>query len=458
LEVTEHFEPRPWQLPAIQFLLDNPRGMLVKDPGMGKTSDVLRALDMLKLAGSSFFPALVIAPKRVADVVWTGERDKWDAFTNLSVVKIMGELDVRRAALRHNIADIYVINYDLIPWLVEQFPGEKWPFKIVVADESSRLKGHRLNKGGVRAKALSMIARYTGRWWNLTGTPCPNGLQDLWGQMWFVDYGERLKRTYTGYLEAYFLENQYTRRITTQFKADEEIHRLVADRMLVLRAEDWLPLEKVQEIPIEVELPPEALARYRAMEKDYFLSINDRDIEAGTAMVKSIKLLQMASGAIYDGDTMTHDIHNAKIEALEDIIEQLGNAPLLVSYHWKFDVVKILKAIPSARVYAGQREEDDWNAGKIRVLLLHQQSAFGLNLAGPCRDICFYSYFWSAELHQQMIARIGPVRQAQMGSKKIVRVWSIRTIGTIEADVIESNEQKISIECALKRARARSGV
>jgi SNF2 family DNA or RNA helicase len=455
--VTEHFELRPWQRPATKFLLENPRGMLVKDPGMGKTSDVLWALDMLRMGGSNFFPALVIAPKRVAEVVWTGEQTKWDAFADLTVVKVMGDLGLRQAALKRTpIADVYVINYEMIPWLVEQFPGEKWPFKIVIGDESSRLKGHRLNKGGVRAKALSMIARYTGRWWNLTGTPSPNGLQDLWGQMWFIDFGERLKRTYTAYLEAYFLENQYTRRITTQFGADTEIHRLVADRMLVLRAEDWMDLTKPQEIPIEVELPPEALVQYRAMEKDYFLSINDRDIEAGTAMVKSTKLLQMASGAIYDGDRMTHDVHNAKIEALEDIIEQLGHEPLLVAYWWKFDAARILKAIPGARVYTGQKEEDEWNAGTIKVLLLHEQSAFGLNLHGPCRNLCFYSYYWNAELWTQMIARIGPTRQAQAGLKRVVRVWSIRTVGTIEADVVDSNERKITIEQALKRARART--
>jgi hypothetical protein len=452
----EHFEPRPWGRIATKFLIDNPRAMLVADPGLGKTSMTLSALDLLKMGGSSYFPALVLAPKRVADVVWTGERDKFDAFQGMSIVKVMGERDQRVAALRKSIADIYVINYDNIPWLVQQFGGDKWPFKIVAADESSKLKGHRMNKGGVRANALSQIARFTGRWWNLTGTPCPNGLQDLWGQMWFVDFGERLKRTYSAYLEAYFMENQYTRKIVTQHGCDELIHNLVADRMLVLRAEDWLDIQKPQEIPIEVQLSPEAYAQYRGMEKNYFLSISDHEIEAGTAMVKSTKLLQMASGGIYDTKTETeHWIHDAKIEALEDIVEQIGNEPLLVSYWWKFDVPKILKAFPQARVYNGQKEEDEWNAGKIKMLLLHEQSAFGLNLHGPCRNLCFYSYFWNAELWTQMINRIGPTRQAQAGFKRVVRVWSIRTVGTIEADVVESNEGKISIEGALKRARAR---
>lgn len=458
--MTEHHSPRVYQRLATRFLLDHPRGMLVADPGLGKTAITLSALDLLKMGGSSFFPALVIGPKRVAEVVWTGERDKWDAFQDLSIIQVMGEREQRLCALRQSIADLYVINYDNIPWLVEQFgTGERWPFKIVIADESSRLKGHRLSKGGVRAKALSSIAKFTGRWWNLTGTPCPNGLQDLWGQMYFVDFGERLKRTYSAYLEAFFMEDRYTRQIRCQAGQEAEIHKLVADRMMVLRAEDWLDILKPQYIPIEVEMPPEAQLLYKQMEKDYFITLTEKEIdtaiEAGTAAVKSSKLLQLASGSIWDEHSMSHAVHDAKIEALEDIVEQIGNKPLLVSYWWKFDVPRILKAFPEARVYGGKKDEDDWNAGKIKMLLLHEQSAFGLSLHKVCHDIAFYSYFWNAELWQQMIERIGPARQAQAGFKRVVRVWGIQTRGTIEADVIDSNARKISIEQALKRARAR---
>lgn len=457
------WEPHPYQRIATRFLLDHHRAMLVADPGLGKTGITLSALDLLKMAGSSFFPALVLAPKRVADVVWTNEVAKWDAFQGIRVLKIMGTEDVRRAVLKQAVADLYVMNYDLVPWLTSQFPFEKWPFKIVVADESSRLKGYRLNKGTVRATALSDIARFTGRWWNLTGTPCPNGLQDLWGQMYFVDFGERLKRSYGAYLEAFFLENQYTRHITTQFGAEPEIHKLVADRMLALRAEDWLPIEKPQELTIDVPLPASAMRTYREMEKDYFTIVSEREldtaVEAGTAAVKSAKLLQMCSGSLFDNLSMPHDIHDAKLEGLEDVLEQIAPKPLLVSYWWTFDARRILawceKNKIVARVYKGQKDEDDWNAGKIRVLLLHAQSAFGLSLHRVCHDVCFYSYNWNAELWQQMIERVGPARQAQLGLKRVVRVWTIRTIGTIEGDVIDSNTRKISIEQALKRARAR---
>jgi SNF2 family DNA or RNA helicase len=456
--LSEHYEPRPWQRIMTKAMIENNRYMIVADPGMGKTAATLAMLDCLKLGGSNWFPALVIAPKRVAAVVWDGERDKWKEFHGLSMIKIMGEKEERLAALRQPTADIYVVNYDLIPWLTEVLPGEKWPFKIVIADESSRLKGFRLNRGGVRAKALSQIARFTGRWINLTGTPCPNGLQDLYGQMWFCDFGERLKRTYSAFLEAFFIQNEYTRKITTQFGADTEIHRLVADRLLVLRAEDWLSLEKPQLIPVEVELSPKVLEQCRAMSTEFFLALSDAEIEAGTAAVKSLKLLQMASGAVYDGDTVSHDIHDAKIEGLQDIVEQIGKGPLLVGTWWKFSIPKILKAFPQARIYAGKKDEDDWNAGKIKMLLLHEQSAFGLNLHGPCRDVCFYDHYWSSELRQQFIERVGPTRQAQAGLKRVVRVWDIIAKGTIDRDVIDSNERKITIEQALKRARARSGV
>ena len=451
----EHYVPRPYQRIGTKFLVDHPRAMLVADPGLGKTGMTLSALDMLKLGGSNFFPALVLGPKRVADVVWTNEQEKWDAFQDLSIVKVMGEADVRKAALRKSIADVYVMNYENVPWLVETFGGgDKWPFKIVIADESSKLKGHRMQKGGVRAKALSDIARFTGRWWNLTGTPCPNGLQDLWGQMWFVDYGERLKRTYTAYLEAFFMEDRYSHKIKTQAGQDEAIHELVKDRMMVFRAEDWLDIKKPQYIPVSVELPPQAMATYKEMEKEYFINLDDKDIEAGTAAVKSTKLLQLASGSVWDDERNSHAVHDAKIEALEDIVEQLAGQPLLVSYWWRFDVPRILKAFPQARVYNGKKDEDDWNDGKIKIMLLHEQSAYGLNLARVCRDICFYSYFWNAELWQQMIERIGPARQVQLNTGKVVRVWAIQGQGTLESAVIDSNMGKISIEQALKRARA----
>lgn len=432
--------------------------MLVADPGLGKTTTSLLALDYLTLLGSNFFPALVLAPKRVADVVWTGEVAKWARFNHLRIVQITGTEAQRREILRRPVYDIYVINYELVEWLVGSWPQRQWPFRIVVADECSRLKGFRLQKGRVRAAALADIAQYTGRWWNLTGTPSPNGLQDLWGQVYFIDFGARLKRSYTAFKEAFLMEDPYTHRVKLQMGAAEMIHEAVKDVMIAFRAEDWLPIEKPQVIPVPFRLGAEAQARYREMERDFYMEIDEKQITAGTAMVKSTKLLQICSGSIYDHDTEPHHVHDDRLQALEDVLEMNGGEPLLVSYWWKTDPPRILKRLEklgiSARKYSGKQDEDDWNARKFRVLLLQEQSAFGLNLHEPCRDTFHYTYTWSAELWQQMNERCGPARQAQAGKKVVSRVWYAQAVGTIESEVIDSNFRKITIEQALKRARA----
>lgn len=465
------FTPREYQSQAALFLVDRPRSMLVADPGLGKTGTSLMALDMLKLIGSSFFPALVLAPKRVADVVWAGEKDKWASFQHLNVVQITGnDLDyvhkgklfsAKNWQLRVGAADLYICNYELAERLVAQFSGPRWPFKIVIADECSRLKGFRLNKGTVRSSALADIAQFTGRWWNLTGTPVPNGLQDLWGPMYFIDFGQRLKRSYTAFSEAYLIEDPYTRKIRLQHGAAEAIQEAVKDVLVAYRAEDWLDITKPQLLPVEFELPPAARAHYKRMEKELFLEINDAQIEAGTAAIKSSKLLQVCAGSVIDTSTdTTHSVHEARLEALDDVLDQIDPEPLLVSYWWKSDPPRILehlkrRKIP-ARLYQSKKDEQDWNSRKVRVMLLHEQSAFGLNLHEPCRDILHYSYTWSGELWQQMNERVGPARQAQAGKKAAVRVWYAMAKGTIDQDLVDSNFGKITVEQAFKRARARS--
>jgi SNF2 family DNA or RNA helicase len=377
------------------------------------------------------------------------------------MIQVLGDPKAREAALREPVADVYICTYDLAPWLVEQWTQERWPFKTVIADESSRLKSFRLHQGGKRTQALSNIAKVTGRWINLTGTPMPNGPIDLWGSQWFIDFGEALKRSFTAYKEAYFIENQYSHKITLQHGAEAAIHEALKPTMLALRAEDWLDITQPQIIPVEFEMPPAAREQYRRMEKEFFVEVNDAAIEAGTAAIKSSKLLQMCAGSIIDTETGdTHEVHNSRLEALDDVLEQIEPAPLLVSYWWKSDPPRILAHLARkkilARLYGGKKDETDWNARKFRVMLLQEQSAFGLNLHEPCRDILHYSYTWSAELWQQMVERVGPARQVQAGKKAAVRVWYAIAKGTVDRDVIDSNFGKITVEQALKRARARS--
>lgn len=452
------FVPGRHQRIGTQYLIDHPRCMLVADPGLGKTGMGLSALDLLKMVGSNFFPALVLAPKRVADVVWTGERDKWSSFKDLSIIKVLGEREQRLHSLKQSVADIYLCNYENAEWLTSQWSQKNWPFKIVLADESQRLKSFRLNKGGKRAAALSNIARFTGRWWNLTGTVIPNGLWDLWGQMYFVDFGERLKHNYDAFFEAYCMENRYTRKRSMQLGAEPVIHELVKDVMISFRAEDWLDITKPQELAVEFEMPPAAAAKYADMERHFFMEIDDKQIEAGTAMVKSTKLLEICAGSVYDDRQMAHAVHEARLEALDDVLSQIGDQPLLLSYYWRFDVPRIMEYLKRnrilGRIYNGQKDEDDWNARKFRVMLLQEQNAQGLNLHMPCRDIMHYSYVWNAEWWKQMIERVGPVRQAQAGKKAAVRVWWAKARGTIESEVVDSNFKKLTVEEALKRARA----
>jgi hypothetical protein len=455
------FKPHDYQQIGTQFMIDNPRCMLIADPGLGKTGMTLSFLAALKLVGSIYFPALVLAPKRVADVVWAGEAKKWSTFSDLSVVQITGTEKQRLEILSAPRSDIYVCNYELVEWLVNLWPQEKWPFRIVIADESSRLKGFRLNKGTKRSTALAKISQFTGRWICLTGTPAPNGLNDLWAQYYFLDQGQRLKRSYTAFMEAYFIENQWTRKITMQHGAEAAIHDAIKDLTLAFRAEDWLDITQPQLLPVEFELPPAAKAQYKRMEKEFFLEVNDAAIEAGTAAIKSSKLLQICAGSIIDTETdIAHAVHESRLEALDDVLDQIEPEPLLVSYWWKSDPPRILDHLKkrkiAARLYRGKQDETDWNAKKFRVMLLQEQSAFGLNLHEPCRDMMHYSYTWNAELWQQMVERVGPARQAQAGKKAAVRVWYALAKGTVDQDVIDSNFRKITVEQALKRARARS--
>lgn len=456
--MTEHLIMHPHQKAGVKFLLDAPRANLWMPMGAGKSITVLSVLDLLQLAGSNFFPALVIAPKRVAQVVWTGEQEKWDAFADLSIVKILGDADARLLALRAKKADIYVINYDNIVWLIKALAGKPWPFRIVIADESTRLKNFRLmGGGGARANELSYIARHTGRWINLTGTPVTNGLKDLWGQNWFVDFGQRLGRSFSTFQKRWFIEEAYTKRIIPIGDAEAEIHEAMKDVALAFQLEECLPnvIEPFR-VPIEVELPPDARKLYDKMEKEFFIEIGGPDgIEALNAMAKSMKLLQLAAGAVYDADHNTHEVHNAKIEALEEIAESTDEN-LLVAYHFKFDIPRIKKAFPKARVLATEKDIDDWNAGRIKMLLAHPQSAgHGINLAKGGRNIVFFMSTWDLETRVQIIERLGPARQAQINSGLATRIFDIIARNTIDGDVLHKLESKCTVQDALMRARSR---
>lgn len=451
-----HFVHHPYGPIAAQFLCDVPRAALWAKPGMGKTPIVLSVLDALKLAGSSFFPALVIAPKRVAEVVWSGEIAKWDAFEDLTITKILGTQKERFSAISAKKTDLYVVNYDNVQWLCKVLDG-KWPFKIVVADEASKLRGFRMSHGysAARADALSYVAKHVGRWINLTGTPVANSMTALWGQTWFQDYGQRLGRTYELFLETFFRENKYTREKKLLRGAEDEIHKLMADIALSLRPEDWWPIEKPKVSTVPVVLPPKARELYREMEKKLFIQLDRVDVEAVNAGVKSMKLQEMASGFVYDAGQEAHEIHTAKLEALEDIVEENGEA-LLVGCHFKPSFKAILKAFPQARLYETEQDRIDWNAGKIEMMLLPYQSAsYGLDMQDGGRSLVYYDQIWDSELREQVYERIGAMRQLQSGHNRTVLVYNIVAQDTLDVEVVERDASKMSVQDALLLARAR---
>lgn len=447
------FVPRPWQKPMIEHIVKNRRANLWADMGSGKTGSVLTALELLKLAGSNFFPALVLAPLRVARDVWPAEMHKWDHLNGMTLSAITGDAKERLRAL-HRKADIYTMNYENIPWLVEAINGGPWPFLTVVADESTRLKGFRLRAGTKRAAALASVAKKTQRWLNLTGTPAPNGLKDLWGQCWFLDFGERLGKTHSSFKQRWFDYDQYTMELTPKKHAEEQIYKALSDCTLSIQMKDWVDLRQPITTPIRVTLPGVAMAQYKKLEKEMFVALSeDVELTALSAAAKSTKCLQFCAGAAYyEGDKWT-EIHSAKLDALESIIEETAGASLLVSYWWKHDAERIRKRFKHARILKTKQDEDDWNAGNIPMLLAHPQSAgHGLNLQYGGHHIVFFTDWWNLELRQQIIERIGPVRQMQAGFNRPVYIYEILARGTIDELVAERHKSKATVQDLLMAA------
>lgn len=444
------YVPRPWQKPMTSFVLGQRRCNLWADMGAGKTSAILTALEVLRFTNSSFFPVLVLAPKRVARGVWPDEIRNFEHLQHLRVSPIVGDADARLRALKVG-ADVYTMNYENLPWLCDK----AFPFRTVIADESTRLKNFRLRNGGVRAHALSHVARKTDRWVNLTGTPTPNGLKDLWGQQWFVDFGQRLGNTYTAFMDRWFATNQYTMEVAPKEFAESQIITALKDCTLSIQLKDWMDIKEPVVNYVDVELPAKCVKQYKELEKEMFTRINEHiEIDAQTAAALSTKCLQFAAGAVYYGENGAYTVvHDEKLDALESVIEETSGANLCVFYWWKHDKDRILKRFKNARVIHNKKDEDDWNAGKIELGLLHPQSAgHGLNLQHGGHHICHFSRWWSLEANQQANERLGPIRQMQSGYDRLVYHHLIRVKGTIDMLVDTRLKGKASVQQLLKDA------
>jgi SNF2 family DNA or RNA helicase len=446
--MSQPYTPRPYQGLIGNHILDTERPAVWAGMGLGKTSATLTSVDELQLLDSR--PALVIAPLRVATTTWPDEAKKWRHLNRLHVLPIVGNERSRLAALRQD-ANVYTTNFEQLPWLVQQYEKRPWPFRTVVVDESTKLKGFRLRQGTARAKALARVAHsQCERFIELTGTPSPNGLADLWGQIWFLDRGARLGRTYDDFKQRWFEKSYDGYTVQPRKHAQAQIQRALADLCLTIDAKDWFDLREPIVNNIYIDLPAKARAHYEDMEKRMFMELSGHEVEAFGAAARTVKCLQLANGAAYVGESNTEwvEVHDAKLDALEDVLEEAGGMPVLVAYNFKSDLARMCKAFPKGRALDSDPQTiRDWNAGKIPVLFAHPASAgHGLNLQDGGNILVFFGHDWNLENRLQIIERIGPTRQKQAGHDRPMFIHNIIARGTVDEMVLERVETKREVQ------------
>lgn len=465
------YTPRPYGRLMTDHILDVPRCALWADMGLGKTVCTYTALDALYLAGESA-PTLVIAPLLVARDTWPDEARKWEHLRHIDVMPIVGSEAERITALKYD-ASVYTVNYDNLVWLVERF-GDRWPFRTVVVDEARRLKSFRLKQGGKRTAALGRVAHTKiKRMIQLTGAPAPNGLKDLWGQLWFIDGGARLGRSFSAFEERWFAwqrrpkddgsDKHEIQQIAMPF-AQDQIQAAVRDVCLRVDAADWFDLTKPINVPVFVDLPPKARVKYREMEKEMFTRIEDRSAEAFGAAAKTQKCLQLSNGAVYvdplvegeqaPGPKEWREVHDVKLQALASIIDEANGSPVLVAYQFKSDLVRLVKAFPQARVLSDPVQLREFKTGRYEVGLGHPGSmGHGVDgLQEHCHRIAFFGHWWDMDQRDQIIGRVGPVRQFQAGHKRPVYIYDIIARGTVDELVIARHETKREVQDLLFKA------
>jgi SNF2 family DNA or RNA helicase len=466
------YVPRTYQHDIERFIVEHKRCLIFAGMGTGKSPSTLSAIATLLLLGEAR-RVLILAPKRVALSTWKGERDKFSTFHHLSIAVAVGSPKERLAALQQN-ADITVCTYDLIEWLVEQFPSG-WPFDLIVCDEASKLKSLRVSlqrskagklfitgQGGKRAKALVKVAfKSNSRFVGLTGTPAPNGIQDLWGLAFFVDLGHRLGTSFTAFQQRYFRQT-YSSDSYTKWEpmphAQKQVEDALRDVCITIEAKDYFDLPPLIENQIKVQLPPDARRHYVELEKTLFTQIANQEVEVFNAATLTNKCLQLASGAAYTDDKGSWvEVHDEKLDALESVVNESMGMPILVAYQFKSDRDRILKRFSQARALTQDAKMiDAWNAGKIPMLVVHPASAgHGLSLQHGGNILVFFSTGWSLENHLQVIERIGPTRQAQSGYNRSVFVHYLVAEDTIEEAVIARINSKASVQDSLLQALKR---
>lgn len=422
------FKLHAYQRYCADRTIDQPAIALLLGMGLGKTVTTLTAIDALINDCLDVRRVLVVAPKRVAEQTWPAEIKKWPHLQHLTASVVAGTPTQRKAALQAE-ADLYIIGRDNVTWLAAQDPT---PFDMIVLDELSSFKNHQAK----RFKAMKKLRSHASRVVGLTGTPSPNGYLDLWAQMYLLDRGERLGRTITAYRNKYFLTlfrgnyNEYQLRPG----AKEEIDAKLADLCISMKAEDYLKeLKEPVVIDYRVKMTDKEWRQYKAMERQAVLELDDEWITAANAAAVSNKLLQMANGAIYDETGAYTTLHDHKLDALEDLMEQAMGSPVLVAYAYKSDLERIQQRFPEARKLETGKDIEDWNAGRIPMLLAHPASCgHGLNLQQGGSILVWFGFTWSLELYLQTNARLH-----RQGQKDPVRIYRIVNEGTMDEKVLE---------------------
>ena len=434
------YKPHNYQAYAIQRIVSDDAVGLFLRPGLGKTSITLSAINILRYFKWSIRKALVVAPKKVAEGTWSKEASKWDHLKHLRVVTILGTQAQRVKAL-NTPADVYVINRENIPWIVDYYKQE-WPFDMVVLDESTSFK----NSQSKRFKALKLVRRFMKKVVLLTGTPSSRGLEDLWAQIYLLDEGARLGKTITAYRQMYFNCNTHGGHFTeytAKDGAEASVLKAISDICISMTADDYLELPSLVEHEVPVVLDAKSAKAYKQFERDLLLELDEDVVTASTAGVLTGKLLQFCSGAIYNEDKEALPLHTCKLDAYMELIESLGGERCITFYGFQHDRDRILDALSKTklrvRVYKDTKDEDDWNAGQIDVLLVHPAScAYGLNLQAGGRHLIWFTPNWSFELNDQGKCRL--YRQGSPYDKIFVHYLVVQ--GGVDEDVIKAVQDR----------------
>ena len=440
------FNPHDYQKTALDHILNNNACGLFLDMGMGKTVTTLTAIDQLLNNYLEVSKVLVIAPLRVAEDTWSRETKKWDHLQHMRIAKVLGPEKQRLEALRQS-ADLYIINRENVEWLVKTL-GLDWPFDMVVIDELSSFKSN----GAKRFKALRKVRPLVKRIVGLTGTPAPNGYMDLWAQLYLLDRGERLGKTITNYRQEYFniIQCPGFQKYDIRRGSHEVINGKIKDICISMKAKDYLKMEDPLYVEVPAILSDQERAVYMEMEKEAILELGEDTITAMNAAAVATKLLQISNGAVYDNNGSYVKIHDRKLDVLEDLVEAANGNPLLVFYSFKHDLDRILKRFPKARKMETPKDIEDWNSGKVEIMLAHPASAgHGLNLQDGGSQIVWFGLNWSLELYQQANARLH-----RQGQKEGVIIHHIITEGTMDERVLDvlhgKNKRQEALLDALK--------